>query len=279
MLSQEFIRNALLGGSFIAVACGLVGYFVVLRSQVFAGDALSHVSFTGAIAAAAAGLDLRIGLFGATAAIALLLALLGSRARADDVTIGTIFAWVLGLGAFFLDLFNSGSAGGNGITGSRALFGSIFGLSPGQAQLAAAVGAAIIITTLLISRPLLFATIDPVVALARGVPVRVLGFVFLLLIGLDAAEATQAVGALLLLGLLAAPAGAAYRLTANPYLGLSISALLALLSMWIGITLSFQIPSLPPGSAIIAVASAFYLAAFISTSLRGRSQRTWPLVD
>ena len=279
MLSQEFIRNALLGGSFIAVACGLVGYFVVLRSQVFAGDALSHVSFTGAIAAAAAGLDLRIGLFGATAAIAVLLALLGSRARADDVTIGTIFAWVLGLGAFFLDLFNSGSAGGNGITGSRALFGSIFGLSPGQAQLAAAVGAAIIITALLISRPLLFATIDPVVALARGVPVRVLGFVFLLLIGLDAAEATQAVGALLLLGLLAAPAGAAYRLTANPYLGLSISALLALLSMWIGITLSFQIPSLPPGSAIIAVASAFYLAAFISTSLGRRNQRTWPLVD
>jgi zinc/manganese transport system permease protein len=279
MLSQEFIRNALLGGSFIAVACGLVGYFVVLRSQVFAGDALSHVSFTGAIAAAAAGLDLRIGLFGATAAIALLLALLGSRARADDVTIGTIFAWVLGLGAFFLDLFNSGSAGGNGITGSRALFGSIFGLSPGAAQLAAAVGAAIIITTLLISRPLLFATIDPVVALARGVPVRVLGFVFLLLIGLDAAEATQAVGALLLLGLLAAPAGAAYRLTANPYLGLSISALLALLSMWIGITLSFQIPSLPPGSAIITVASAFYLAAFISTSLGRRNQRTWPLVD
>jgi zinc/manganese transport system permease protein len=268
MLSQEFIRNALLAGSFIAVACGLVGYFVVLRSQVFAGDALSHVSFTGALAAAAAGLDLRVGLFAATAVIALLLAVLGRRARADDVTIGTIFAWVLGLGAFFLDLFNSGSAGGNGITGSRALFGSIFGLSPGQAQLAAIVAAAIIITTLLIARPLLFASIDPVVALARGVPVRALGAVFLLLIGLDAAEATQAVGALLLLGLLAAPAGAAYRLTANPYLGLSISALLALLSVWIGVIVSYQIPSLPPGSAIIAVASAFYLAAFIGTSLQ-----------
>jgi zinc/manganese transport system permease protein len=267
MFSQEFIRNALLAGSFIAVACGLVGYFVVLRSQVFAGDALSHVSFTGALAAAAAGLDLRVGLFAATAAIALLLAVLGRRAHADDVTIGTIFAWILGLGAFFLDIFNSGSSGGSGVTGSRALFGSIFGLSAGQAQVAAVVGAVIILGTLAISRPLLFASIDPIVALARGVPVRTLGFVFLLLIGLDAAEATQAVGALLLLGLLAAPAGAAYRLTANPYLGLSISALLALLSMWIGIALSYQIPALPPGSAVIAVASGLYLAAFVATSL------------
>jgi zinc/manganese transport system permease protein len=273
MLSQEFIRNALLAGSFIALACGLVGYFMVRRSQVFAGDALSHVSFTGALAAAAAGLDLRVGLFAATAAIAALLAILGRRARADDVTIGIIFAWTLGLGALFLDFFRSGSAGGNGITGSRALFGSIFGLSAGGAQLAAVIAAAIILAMLPISRPLLFASIDPLVALARGVPVRALGTVFLLLIGLDAAEATQAVGALLLLGLLAAPAGAAYRLTANPYLGLSISALLALLSVWIGITLSYQIPSLPPGSAIIAVASAFYLAAFISTSLRRRARR------
>jgi zinc/manganese transport system permease protein len=267
MFSQEFIRNALLAGSVIAVACGLVGYFVVLRSQVFAGDALSHVSFTGALAAAAAGLDLRVGLFAATAAIALLLGVLGRRAHADDVTIGTIFAWILGLGAFFLDIFNTGSSGGSGITGSRALFGSIFGLSAGQAQVAAVVGAVIILGTLGISRPLLFASIDPIVAVARGVPVRTLGFVFLLLIGLDAAEATQAVGALLLLGLLAAPAGAAYRLTANPYLGLSISAALALLSMWIGIALSYQIPALPPGSAIIAVASGLYLAAFIATSL------------
>jgi zinc/manganese transport system permease protein len=272
MLGQEFVRNALLGGSFIAIACGLVGYFVVLRSQVFAGDALSHVSFTGALAAAAIGLDLRVGLFAATAVVALLLASLGRRAHADDVTIGTIFAWVLGLGAFFLDIFNSGSAGASGVTGSRALFGSIFALSGGAAQLAAIVALAIIVTMALIARPLLFASIDPVVALARGVPVRTLGTVFLLLIGLVAAEATQAVGALLLLGLLAAPAGAAYRLTPNPYLGLAISALLALLSMWIGITLSYQIPSLPPGTAIIAVASAFYLTAFLATSPRGRSR-------
>jgi zinc/manganese transport system permease protein len=270
MLAQEFIRNALLAGSFVAIACGLVGYFMVLRSQVFAGDALSHVSFTGALAAAAAGLDLRFGLFAATAAIALLLALLGRRAHADDVTIGTIFAWVLGMGALFLDLFNSGSAGGSGITGSRALFGSIFGLSAGAAQLAAVVGVVIVLATLLIARPLLFASIDPIVAAARGVPVRALGTVFLLLIGLDAAEATQAVGALLLLGLLAAPAGAAHRLTASPYLGLALSGLLALLSMWVGIALSYQIPSLPPGSAIIAVASGLYLLAFIGTSRASR---------
>src|SRR5580704_19142653 len=113
-----FFGNALLAGSCIAVASGLIGWFVVLRGQVFAGDALSHVAFTGALAAAAAGLDLRLGLFVATILVALLLALLsGSPAaglRADDVTIGVVFVWVLGLGVFFLDLFNAGSAGANG---------------------------------------------------------------------------------------------------------------------------------------------------------------------
>src|SRR5947209_13785680 len=112
MLAHEFIRNALLAGTFTALACGLVGYFVVLRAQVFAGDALSHVAFTGALAAAAAGVDTRIGLFAATIAIALVLGGLGERARPDDVTIGIIFAWILGLGVFFLALFSAGARGG-----------------------------------------------------------------------------------------------------------------------------------------------------------------------
>jgi zinc/manganese transport system permease protein len=96
MFALPFVRNALLAGSLIAVASGLLGYFIVLRAQVFAGDALSHVAFTGALAAAAAGVDLRIGLFAATVLMALLFAALGERARADDVTIGVVFAWILG---------------------------------------------------------------------------------------------------------------------------------------------------------------------------------------
>ena len=111
VLTQEFVRNALLAGSAIAVASGAVGYFVVLRAQVFAGDALSHVAFTGVLAAALAGIDLRVGLFAATIAVALLFAALGDRLHADDVAIGVIFAWVLGLGVLFLYLFNRERAG------------------------------------------------------------------------------------------------------------------------------------------------------------------------
>jgi zinc/manganese transport system permease protein len=265
MFAHEFFRNALLAGTFIALACGLVGYFVVLRAQVFAGDALSHVAFTGALAAAAAGIDTRIGLFTATIAIALALGGIGERASSDDVTIGIVFAWILGLGVFFLALFSTGSGGGNGLLGARALFGSIFGLSAADARLAAAIGAAIIAAVLAIARPLLFASVDPGVAAVRGVPVRALGLAFLVLLGATAGEATQAVGALLLLGLLAAPAGAAHRLTANPYLALGLSGTLAVLAMWLGLAISYAVPSLPPSTAVIAIATAFYLLAFLLT--------------
>jgi zinc/manganese transport system permease protein len=263
MFSHEFIRSAFLAGSFVALACGLVGYFVVLRAQVFAGDALSHVAFTGALAAAAAGVDARFGLFAATLVIALLIGALGERANADDVTIGVVFAWVLGLGVFFLALFSAGSGGGNGLLGARALFGSIFGLSAADARLAAGVAVAVIATILAIARPLLFASVDPTVASARAVPVRALGLAFLALLGVTAAEATQAVGALLLLGLLTAPAGAAHLLSAGPYRALALSGALAVAAMWLGLTISYEIPELPPSSCVIAVAAAIYALAFV----------------
>jgi len=253
-----FLGNALLAGSCIALLSGLIGWFVVLRGQVFAGDALSHVAFTGALAAAAAGLDLRVGLFAATVLVALLLGVLGRRAQADDVTIGIVFVWTLGLGVLFLDLFNSGAAGGNGTIAARTLFGSIFSLTAGEARLAALLAAGTAVALVAIGRPLLFASIDPPLAAASRVPVRALGLAFLVLLGLDAAEATQAVGALLLLGLLAAPAGAAHRLTANPYRGMVLAMAIALFSTWIGLALSYWIPGVPPGSAVIGVAVAFY---------------------
>jgi zinc/manganese transport system permease protein len=270
MFAHEFFRNAFLAGTFIGLACGLVGYFVVLRAQVFAGDALSHVAFTGALAAAAAGIDPRIGLFAATIAVALVLGGIGERASADDVTIGIVFAWILGLGVFFLALFSTGSGGGNGLLGARALFGSIFGLSAADARLAAVIGACIVAATVAIARPLLFASVDPGVAAARGVPVRALGLGFLVLLGATAGEATQAVGALLLLGLLAAPAGAATRLTANPYLALGLSAALAVAAMWLGLAVSYAVPSLPPSTGVIATATAIYLLAFLLTAATGR---------
>lgn len=266
MFAQEFVRNAFLAGTGIALACGLLGYFVVLRAQVFAGDALSHVAFTGALAAAAAGVNTSVGLFAATILLAIILGGLGDDARADDVTIGIVFAWVLGLGVFFLALFSSGAGGGNGLLGARTLFGSIFGLSASDAWAGAGIGLLVVVALLAVARPLLFASVDPVVASARGVPVRALGMLMLVLLGATTAEATRAVGALLLLGLLAAPAGSAQRLTANPYLGLALSGGLAVLCTWLGLTLSYLIPGLPPSSAIIAAASATYLLAFLLTS-------------
>jgi zinc/manganese transport system permease protein len=273
MFAHEFVRNGLLAGSFIALACGLVGYFVVLRTQVFASDALSHVAFTGALAAAAAGIDTRIGLFAATVMIGLVIGGLGERAKADDVAIGIMFAWILGLGVFFLALFSSGSGGGNGLLGARALFGSIFGLSAADARLAAVIAAGIVATMLAIARPLLFASVDPGVAAARGVPVRALGLLFLALLGATAAEATQAVGALLLLGLIAAPAGAAHRLAPNPYLALALSGAFAVVAVWLGLTISYLLPHLPPSSAVIAVASAIYMLAFLLGARQSISDR------
>ena len=266
MFAHEFMRNALVAGSFVGIASGLVGYFVVLRAQVFAGDALGHVAFTGALAAAVAGTDIRAGLFVSTIAAGILLGTLGRHARADDVVIGSLFAWTLGLGVLFLSIFTTKSSAGNGTAGVRVLFGSIFGLSRSDVRLAVLLGLLAGGLLLLIARPLLYASLDPVVAAAQGVPVRALGLGFLALLGLVAAQASQAVGALLLLGLIAAPAGAAHRLTGNPYRGLALSTLFATGSVWLGLTLSYLFPTLPPSTMIISTATAVYLGAFAATA-------------
>jgi zinc/manganese transport system permease protein len=273
MFAHEFMRNALIAGSFMGLSCGLVGYFVVLRAQVFAGDALSHVAFTGALAAAAFGFDILAGLFLATILGGIVMGLLGDRARADDVTIGSLFAWTLGLGVLFLSIFTSQKSAGNGTAGVRVLFGSIFGLSGSEVRTTAVVAVVAGAVALAIARPLLFASLDPDVAAARGVPVRGLGLAFLGLLGLVAGQATQAVGALLLLGLLSAPAGAAHRLTTQPYRGLALSTAFSVGSVWSGLTLSYLFPTLPPSSMIIGVAVCIYAVAFLATAARERERR------
>jgi zinc/manganese transport system permease protein len=270
ILSHPFMRNAFLAGTGIAASCGLVGYFVVLRGQVFTGDALSHVAFTGALAALAAGFDLRLGLFGATVTVAIAMGLLGRSGRADDVVIGSVFAWMLGLGVLFLSVYTAGSSGANGTAGVSVLFGSIFGLSAGAARVAAAIGLLVSVGIVAVARPLLFASVDEGIAAAAGVPVRALGIGFLAVVGVTAAETTQAVGALLLLGLLAAPAAAAHRLTDHPYRGLALSAGLSVLAVWAGLALSYVFPATPPSFAVVAVATALYaLAAGRASLLRG----------
>jgi len=264
LLGQPFLRYAFIAGAVIAAASGLTGYFVVLRSQVFTGDALSHVAFTGALAALAAGANLLIGLYGACIVVALAMAALGYRGQADDTVIGSVFAWILGLGALFLSIYTTSTS--NGTSGVNVLFGTIFGLSATQAVTDSVVAACVCAALILIARPLLFATIDESVASARRVPVRAIGTVFLGLVGVTAAAATQAVGALLLLGLLAAPAGAAQRLTARPFRGLWLSAAIAIFSVWAGLVISYAAPKIPPSFGILAVATGVYLIAIAFTA-------------
>ncbi|HET9172139.1 MAG TPA: metal ABC transporter permease [Actinospica sp.] len=264
MFHDSSMVTALIAGTAIALACGLVGYFLVLRAQVFTGDALSHVAFTGSLAALAFGVNLRVGLFAACVLIAVLLGALGRSGRADDVVIGNVFAWVLGLGVFFMTLYTTNQSGSSGSGGNQTvnvLFGSILGISSGQAVIALAIGLGVSLVMLLIARPLLFATLDEAVAAARGVPVRLLGYVFLVLIGVTAGEASQAVGSMLLLGLLAAPAGTALLITDRPFVGMAVSAVLGVFEVWAGLTLSYFVPNPPTSFWIMTVAATTYAGA------------------
>jgi len=273
MFTHDFVRNAYLAGTFIALACGTVGWLVVLRAQVFAGDALSHVAFVGAIGAAVLGLDERIGLFVATVAVAVGMSALGRRGEADDTSIGIMFAWILGIGILLITLLGTSSQGGNGIAATNALFGSIYALGPGASQIAAGVGLVVSLVLLAGLRPLVLCTLEGELAAVRGVPVRALGTLFLIALAVVAAESTQAVGALLLLGLIAAPAGAAHRLAIRPYRGLALSAAIAVGSTWGGLALSYEISSLPPSSAIIGLAAGCYAAAAVVARWRERPGR------
>jgi zinc/manganese transport system permease protein len=246
MFAHAFVRDAYLAGTFVALACGCVGWFVVLRGQLFAGDALSHVAFVGAIAAAVLGVDERVGLFALTLLVAGAIAVLGRRGEPDDAVIGTVFAWILGIGILLITILATSSAGATGITTANTLFGFVYSLSAGQAWTAAGIGLAATVVIAVAVRPLLLSTLDPEVATVRGLHVKLLGVGVLAALAVVTAEGTQVVGALLVLGLLAAPAGAAHALTVHPYKGLA---------------LSYAIGSVPASSAIIGIAAAMYAAA------------------
>lgn len=274
MLSQPFVARAFESGGLTAAACGLIGYFLVIRAQAFAGDALSHVAFTGALAALAAGVDLRLGLFAACVGIGAGMALLGPRGRPDDVVIGNTLAWVLGLGALFLTLYTTRS--GNGTGGVSVLFGSIFGITASESLTAVVVAVGVIVAAVAIARPLLFASLDEAVALGSGVPVRFLGTVFLVLVGVTAGEATQAVGSLLLLGLLVAPAATAHLVADNPWRAMALAVTLGVASMWAGLALAYAYPVLPPSFAVLSVSTACYISALAARRVMAGRRRPAP---
>jgi zinc/manganese transport system permease protein len=277
MLSFDFMRAAFLAGTFVAIMAGVVGYFIVLRQQVFAGEQLSHVAFACVLGATLVNLNFFAGLFGGTVLVALLIGALSGRVRPRDSEIGVVSAWVLGLGVLFLSIYISGGIQGtttHTITiGVSTLFGTIVGLDASTALVMALVGAGITVVMLLIARPLLFASLDPEVALAKGVPVKALGILFLVLVALSVSEATEAVGALLILTLLVTPAAIARRVCARPAEAIAVAALLALAFVWIGLVLAFYIHA--PYSFLITTL-AFGTLVLVEGALWLGSRRLFP---
>ena len=270
LVSYDFMRHALLGGTSIALAAGLVGYFVVLRNQVFTSDALGHAAFTGGLGSVLLGFPLLVGVYVASIGAALGMGALGGRARARDVAVGTLFAWVLGLGVLFLSLYTTARSTSNGALGIAVLFGSILGLQAAQTAVAVVAGLATSAALLCVCRPLLFSSIDPDVAAARGIPTRVVSGCFMVLTAVTVAEAVQAVGALLIFALMVTPAAVALKLTARPYAALAASAGLAVGFVWAGLGLAFWTPY-PASFFITAIAFASLLLVTLAESVRPRS--------
>jgi zinc/manganese transport system permease protein len=267
ILSYGFMRQALLAGTILSIVAGLIGFFVVLRHQAFAGESLSDVAFTGGLGGAAIGINPLVGLIGTTIIVALAMGGFGERLRGRNVAIGTVLAWVLGLGDLFLSLFNAHASGkGTGFSGVTVLFGNILGISQDQITIIVLISSLIILTLVLIGRPLLFASLDPDVAAAQGVPVQALGLGFMALLAVTVSIATMTVGALLVFALLLLPAATAYQLTTRPAVALALSAGLGITLTWLGIAIGFYTGY--PSSVCISLVS--FVGYVVVVGGRGR---------
>jgi zinc/manganese transport system permease protein len=265
-LTYDFMQNAYAAGTIIAVVVALVGFFVVLRGLTFAGDALAHVGFTGAAGVLLVGLPPIAGMFAFCIAGGLVMGVLGERVRGRDVAIGIVMSFALGLGALFLSLYTRYATEAFNI-----LFGTILGVSYQDLIVTTVAGVISLAALAIIARPLLFASIDPEVAAARGVPVRLLSSIFLVILAVAVAQAVQVVGVLLLLTLLVGPAATAGYLSHRPAVVACLSVLIGLAETWAGITLAFYNKA-PVSFFIAAISFALYLIArFLGPSLTRRT--------
>jgi zinc/manganese transport system permease protein len=264
LFAYPFMVNAFRAGTVVSIVAGLIGWFMVLRRQSFAGHALAVVGFPGAAGATLLGIAAAYGYFTFCIAAALVIALLPSAAgqgRSEESAVtGTVQAFALASGFLFVSLYHGFLNGINAL-----LFGSLLGITEAQVTILLVVGAASLVVLAAIGRPLLFASVDPEVAEGRGVPVRVLSVVFLLLMGAAVAEAAQITGTLLVFALLIAPPATAQLLTARPGLGLVLSPLIGLAVTWVGLVLAFYLPY-PTGFFITTLAFAAYVAARLARS-------------
>jgi zinc/manganese transport system permease protein len=267
LLAQHFVHTALWAGAVVAVVSGAIGIFVVTRGMSFAVHAISELGFTGAAGALALGLDPVLGMFSGSLLVGLVLGVLSLRGRERDSAIGSVLAFGLGVGVLFLSLYQ-----GYATEATNLLFGSIVGVSDTQLRNLVIVGVVVLVGLALLYRPLLFSSVDPEIAAARGVPLRALSVGIFLLLALTTAEAIQVVGVLLVLTLVITPAAAAQRLTGRPALALILSIAIALVSTEGGILLSLE-KSWPTSFFISAISFIAYLAARIVDWSRGRQNR------
>ncbi len=253
----EFVQNAFLIGTLVAIVTAIIGYFVVLRAQAFAGHALSHIGFAGATGAAILGISPLLGTLTFTLLAAFGIGTLGERIRGRDLEIGMVLSFALGLGVLFLNLYTHFSTETVNI-----LFGSILSVTRNDVLITLICGIATLLLMALLFRPLLFASIDPEVAQARGVPVRLLSIAFMLLLAITISEAVQVVGILLVFALLIAPAATAERLTNRPLTAIALSILLGLFFTWGGLILTF-VSRWPASFYISALAALAYFVAML----------------
>lgn len=260
LFAYQFMVNAYRAGTIVAVLAGALGWFMVLRRQSFAGHTLAIVSFPGAAGAILIGVSAIAGYFAAAVAAALVISAAprsaSGRARASEsAIIGTVQAFALACGALFVSLY-----GGFLDSLTNLLFGSFLGISPSQIVVLLAVAAVALAVLAVIARPLFFATVDPAVAEARGVPVRLLGTIFLVLLGCAAAEVSQITGALLVFALLVMPAATAQQITAVPLRSIVLTLATGLLTVWLGLAAAY-FSVYPVGFTITTVGFACYLLA------------------
>ncbi|MCL4530474.1 MAG: metal ABC transporter permease [Chloroflexi bacterium] len=228
-----FIQNAFIAGSIVAVVAALLGYFLIVRGLTFAGHALSNVGFAGAAGAVLAGIQPVYGLVIFTVAGSVIISILGKRIRERDVAVGVVMTFALGLGILFLSLYHGFAESAYSI-----LFGSILGISQSDVIVTALFSLIIILGLGYLARPLMFSSFDPEAAEARGVPVRVLDIIFLILVALAISVAMQIVGVLIVFALLVGPAATANRLTPRPARAMGLAIVLGLIYIWLGIILA-----------------------------------------
>ncbi len=255
MFEYDFMRNAFAAATVVAIVAGCVGYFLVLRGQTFAGHALAHVGFTGATGAVLVGIAPLWGLVAMTVAAGILMGFMSEKLAQRDVAIGIVLAFSLALGLLFLHFFTSFATHATAL-----LFGNVLGVDLPTVGILVVLGAMCLVTLAIVSRPLLFASLQPELAEAKGVSLRLYSVVFLAIVALATAECAQIVGVLLVFALMVGPAATAQRLVSGVGAGVLLSAALALAEAWGGLTLAFY-TDWPTSFWITALSTLIYALA------------------